>query len=150
MDLGYLEKRDKNLIVIMVVDEKNGMMFHQRRQSQDQMLREKILAMVEGKRLWMNAYSYRQFGQADAKAISVAEDFLDSAKNGEYCFVENVSVKAYEKKIEKVIIFRWNRRYPGDQFLEIDLSGKFWKLEHTEEFPGSSHEKITMEVYKHE
>lgn len=150
MDLEYLEKRDKNLIVIMAVDEKNGMMFHQRRQSQDRILREKILAMAEGKRLWMNAYSYRQFEQSAEKAISVAEAFLDSAKNGEYCFVENVSVKAYEEKIEKLILFRWNRRYPGDQFLDIDLAKKSWKLEHTEEFPGSSHEKITMEEYKHE
>lgn len=98
----------------------------------------------------MNAYSHRQFKNMDGKQIAQAEDFLELAKPGEYCFVENVSVKPYEEKIEKLILFRWNRKYPGDFFLDIDPSGKPWKLMQTDEFSGSSHENITMEVYCHE
>lgn len=138
------------MILILVIDERKGMMFNNRRQSQDRVLRERILSLTAGSRLWMNAYSYRQFEKMDGKHIVEAEDFLESAEPGEYCFVENVPVKPYEEKIEKLILFRWNRRYPGDFFLDIDLSDKMWKLIQTEVFSGSSHEKITMEVYCHE
>ena len=37
------------LILIAAVDDRYGMMFHQRRQSQDRILREKILTMTKGK-----------------------------------------------------------------------------------------------------
>ena len=45
----------------------------------------------------------------------------------------------------KLIVFKWNRVYPKDFEFEIDLSK--WKLEESSEFKGSSHDKITMEVY---
>lgn len=138
------------MIVILTVDDSNGMMFNKRRQSQDRALREKILSLTAGRKLWMNAYSYRQFENMGGKHIIEAEGFLELAKLGDYCFVENVSVKPYEEKIEKMILFRWNRKYPGDFFLDIDLSEKPWKLKQTDKFSGSSHENITMEVYCHE
>ncbi|MDE6957707.1 MAG: ribonuclease Z [Lachnospiraceae bacterium] len=138
------------MILILVIDDYNGMMFNKRRQSQDQLLRERIFSITTGNKLWMNAYSYRQFKNMDGIHIVEAEDFLELAEPGEYCFVENISVKLYEEKIEKIILFRWNRKYPGDYFLDIDLSEKQWKLIQTDKFAGSSHEKITMEVYCHE
>lgn len=72
---------------------------------------------------------------------------MEKAANGEYCFVENACLTSYENEIEKIILFKWNRRYPADKFFDIDLS-KGWKLISVNEFAGSSHEKITMEVYE--
>ena len=77
--------------------------------------------------------------------INVDESFVLEAANGEYCFVENVSLKDYEKWIEKMIVFKWNRVYPKDFEFELDLSK--WKLAESSEFKVSSHDKITMEVY---
>ena len=49
------------MILIVCVDDHNGMMFNHRRQSQDRILRGDILELAEGKILWMDAYSKKQF-----------------------------------------------------------------------------------------
>ena len=48
--------------------------------------------------------------------------------------------------VEAVVLYKWNRVYPADQYFSKDLSG--WKMVETEEFAGSSHEKITKERYE--
>ena len=75
----------------------------------------------------------------------VREDFLSAAGKGELCVVENKGVKAVVDRLEKLIVFRWNRKYPADFWLDADL--RDWKLIEAEEFPGNSHEKITQETY---
>ncbi|MCI9423227.1 MAG: ribonuclease Z [Dorea sp.] len=134
------------MIVVVCVDEKNGMMFHRRRQSQDRVLRENLQKECGGKKLYMNGYSGKLF--KDAVGIVVSENFLGEAKEGEFCFVEDADVGEYLQRIEAVILYRWNRRYPADVYFTLDLFNEKWMLERTEEFKGSSHERITKEVYK--
>lgn len=138
------------MIIIAAVDDRNGMTFNHRRQSQDRVLREKILALTAGKRLWMNHYSEKQFQNNMAPNINVDDEFLREAAPGEYCFVEDQSVSPHEKWTEQIILFKWNRCYPGDLHFDIDVKNSPWHLERTEEFAGSSHERITMEVYNRE
>lgn len=135
------------MIVIAAVDERGGMTFNKRRQSRDRVMQRRILELSKGAQLFMNAYSFKLFSESETpENITVSDDFLKDAGEGVFCYVENVPVKLYEEKIEKVILFKWNRKYPGDTFFDIDLSS--WRITHAEEFPGSSHEKITMEVYE--
>ena len=61
------------------------------------------------------------------------------------CFVEEAKYLSLDE-IKKLIIFKWNRVYPADQYLDIDPE-KMTKVQE-EEFVGFSHEKITMEVYE--
>lgn len=61
--------------------------------------------------------------------------------------MENVPVDSCEKYVEKIIKFKWNREYPADFYFGIDVTLPVWKMIETEEFAGSSHEKITKEVY---
>lgn len=137
------------MIVIAAVDDNNGMMFNRRRQSQDRNLRNYILEMVKGSRLFMNEYTYRQFAEmGEVGSICVAENFLECATDDDYCFVENMALSAYETSVSKFILFKWNRRYPADFYFDISLSEPKWKLTETEDFRGSSHEKITREVYE--
>ena len=75
-------------------------------------------------------------------------NFLDKARPGDFCFIENVAPSAYEDKIEKIILYRWNRNYPGDLYFDIPLEEHGWKLIETDDFAGRSHEKITKEVYE--
>ncbi len=138
------------MILITAIDDSNGLMFNQRRQSQDSILREKVLALTAGKKLWMNHYTQKQFANCDATQINVDEDYLNEAAPGDYCFLENAAAASYAKWIEKIILFRWNRAYPGDFYFDIDVSTPEWKMIEAEDFAGSSHEKITMEVYRHE
>lgn len=133
------------MIVMVCLDDHNGMLFNHRRQSRDKMLYEYIQHLTEGKRLWMNRYSAPLF--ADASDAMVAEDFLEQAAQEDYCFVENVSLKHYEAKIQRLLVFRWNRVYPADMHLDLLLDAQ-WHLVGQEEFSGNSHEKITMEVYE--
>ncbi|WP_461880925.1 hypothetical protein [Fusicatenibacter sp.] len=60
--------------------------------------------------------------------------------------MENANLEEVEEKIEKMIVFWWNRRYPSDRKLDLNLSA--WKKTSEEEFAGYSHEKVTKEVYE--
>jgi len=101
--------------IIVCVDNQNGMMFNHRRQSQDRVLRKRILELTGGKKLWMNAYSQKQFLQVNGNMpkeqeqsgqlgqsgqIQADEEFLEKAGPGEYCFVEDKDVVPYESRIE--------------------------------------------------
>ena len=91
----------------------------------------------------MNSYSAKQF--EEPVKITVDDEFISKAGPGEYCFLEGAGAAAAEGNAEKIIIYKWNRLYPADVRFDIDLDG--WKLKKTAEFAGSSHEKITKEVY---
>ena len=135
------------MILIVCVDDDNGMMFNHRRQSQDHCLRSHILAITTGKRLWMDVYSAGQFSIEETENIDIDDYFLSKAAVGDYCFVEDLDVSKYENLAEKVILYRWNRKYPGDLFFSIPLQDHGWKLIKSTDFAGSSHDKITEEIY---
>lgn len=136
------------MILIVCIDDRGGMLFNHRRQSQDRLLREDLLREAAGACLLMNAYSAKQFGPDER--ITITEDCLARAGEGDCCFVEDLDPLAYAEKIEKVIVYRWNRTYPADFHFKIPLQDPGWKLRCTTEFSGSSHEKITKDVYTHE
>lgn len=136
------------MIVMVAIDEKKGMMFNHRRQSQDRILRKRVVELSKESRLWMNAYSYKQFAELKGAHLQVAEDYPEKATEGEYCFVEDKHIATYENRIERLILFKWNRTYPADMYLDIDVDKGGWKLVSTEDFVGYSHEKITQEVWE--
>ena len=122
-------------------------MFNHRRQSRDRAVVQMILDMTTGAALCIIEYSAPLFTEFAAPQIQVDAQFLDKAGPADYCLVENVDVSPYLPFIEKSILFHWNRSYPSDMKFPIKLDGGKWRLISTNEFPGSSHEKITMEVY---
>ena len=134
--------------VIICIDNNGGMLFNYRRQSKDRFVQEDIIQLIGNHRLWMNQFTKNQFLNVSTNIhqINVAEDFLKKAQNGDYCFVENVDISPHISKIDKIILFKWNRVYPADTFLSLDLSE--WTLENTEDFTGHSHDKITKEIYR--
>lgn len=128
--------------IIVCVDENGGMMFNKRRQSRDRLLIADVTELTAGHNLCMNAYSSQLFDRRD---ISVDEEFLSKAQSLDFCFVENQSVQPYLDEVGEVVLYRWNRKYPADFYFDVDLST--WIITDKEEFPGSSHEKITREIY---
>ncbi len=137
------------MIIIQCVDNRNGTFFNRRRQSQDRLLRSRILSELHGRRLWMNAYSLRQFQKELPLEVrlSVDEDFLTKAGTGEVCFVEGLPLLPWLDRIEQVILYRWNRDYPADTYLDLALDAPPWSLAAREDFPGFSHPMLTKEVY---
>lgn len=131
--------------LIAVLDNAGGMLFNQRRQSQDRILREHILTKFQPEKLWMNAFTFDQFSECDAPCICVSESCLEEASEGDYIFIENLPASDYLDKIEQIILYKWNRDYPADFYFDLSLEN--WKLSTIEEFPGYSHELITEEIY---
>lgn len=138
------------MIVCVAVDDNMGMMFNNRRQSQDKILRKYLLNMVNGRKIWINNYTAKQFEYPLTGNIAVDENFLDKACEEDFCFVENLSLEKYKERIKEIILFKWNRIYPADMYFDIPLVENEWKLTYVDEFEGNSHEKITMEEWKRE
>ena len=130
--------------LIFCIDDKKGMMFFGKRQSQDSMLREWIIRHTTGSNLWMSNYSAKQF--KDLTGYIADDDYQIKAAVGDYCFVED---KGYALEgVSEIILCHWNRKYQADKVFDIDLKANgFIKIE-SEDIKGSSHDKITIETYR--
>ena len=117
-------------------------MFNRRRQSQDSELRKRILEKLDGKPLIMSPYSAKQFVEGGDILIS---DTPQSGAIDVVYFVEDLPFSL--ENVKEITIYRWNRHYPSDVKLGVDLSNKGFILDYIYEFKGSSHEKITEENY---
>ena len=130
--------------VIVCLDERLGMMFNNRRQSRDSVLISDVVSDLNGEKLYISPYSEKLFDGLDVK-LKIKDEPLKAAKRGSVCFIENCSLAEYKKEIDEVVIYRWNRHYPGDFYFDLNMEG--YALKSVTEFAGSSHEKITKEVY---
>ena len=134
------------MYLIVCLDDKNGMLLGGRRQSRDRVVCEKIAKKATSGKLWMNTYSAKLFSQIPAE-ICIDDAFLEKAGENDFCFVENTDFLPYAEKIKKIVLFKWNRHYPADKFFSLDLNDGLWHLQNSVDFPGFSHERITMEEY---
>ena len=91
------------MILIVVLDDKGGMLFNKRRQSQDELLRMRIIELSKDSKLLMNAYSAKQFANNKIPNLQVTPDPLEEAQAGQYCFVENIKVDNCEPQLEKIV-----------------------------------------------
>lgn len=129
--------------IIVCIDDNQGMLFNKRRQSRDVKVLEDIATLTDT--LWISSFSEKLFEDQTIKTI-ISNEFLDQASKGSYCFVEGQILKPYEKNIEQLIIYKWNRKYPSD--FKLDLNLEEWKLVESVDFVGNSHDKITKERYQ--
>lgn len=128
--------------IIVCVDDNMGMLFNKRRQSRDKMVVEDILKNAE--KVWLHPFSQELFQEHTDKIIA-DEEFLSKAQGNEICFVENQVLQPYLQYIDKIVLYRWNRKYPSDFKMDIPLESL--ELVEQDEFPGNSHDKITKETY---
>ena len=132
------------MIVCLCLDDREGLFFNHLRQSRDRAVLQDMGKTVGPGRLWVHPYSLPllQGWEGDLRAD---ENFLNLAGPGEYCFAEGQLLAPYREKLESLVLYRWNRRYPADVYFDLDLSQ--WRLVSRQEFPGTSHDTITKEVY---
>ena len=136
------------MTVFVCVDDNGGMMFNHRRQSRDRILIADLIRTKTG-RLCMESESEILFQKSDAE-YTVCGDVLNQTGHGNSCFVENKSIAAHCNQISTLVIYRWNRVYPADFHLDVEPKENLFQLQSCTEFEGSSHEKITKEVWKNE
>ena len=129
--------------LIFCVDERDGLSFCGRRLSLDREVYAHILRLCDGYSLWTTLDSASLFPEG---TVHADEDFLQKAADGDYCFVETLPANEVFQRAESVILYQWNRRYPStEKFPRAILSGM--RMHQREDFPGNSHELITMERY---
>lgn len=132
--------------VIVCLDDKRGMFFNERRQSRDRVLNADVVKMTEGSRLLADPYSRILFEDI-CPTLVCDGNFLEIAETEDYCFVENRALSNCADRIDEIIIYWWNRRYPTDVFFDIDPESLGFRRVSMTEFEGSSHEKITKEIF---
>ena len=121
------------------LDDRNGLQFNHRRQSRDAAVLEDIRSQLTGN-LLIDPFSEKLIREAAIPYVLPPETAQD-------CFAEDVPSEETLKNTRRLVIYRWNRHYPSDVRWEPDLQEMGFVPEETTEFPGSSHEKITREVY---
>lgn len=128
--------------ILLCLDDNNGMLFNNRRQSRDSEVINRIYEISKGKRLLIHSFSRSLFEDN----CTIDDNLLNTATEDDFCFVENLMLSTHINSINYLYIFRWNRSYPYDMITDVDFNN--FTLINTEEFTGSSHDKITLEVYK--
>ena len=129
----------KSMTLYICLDDRNGLQFNKRRQSRDAAVLEDIRSQLRGN-LLIEPFSEKLIREAEIPYVLAPETAMDY-------FAEDIPALEVLEKTSKIVIYRWNRHYPSDIRWEPDLEGLGFTLQETSEFPGTSHEKITREVY---
>ncbi len=132
------------MIFVLCIDDKNGLSFNGRRQSRDRVLIDRLIRMLPDKTINIKSYSSPLF-EKYIDRVNVSEELPDKLKNGEVFFSENLDPAPFKDSIEKLILFKWNRVYPSDKKMTLELSD--FSLINSKDFTGSSHDKITVSEY---
>ncbi len=132
--------------IAVCLDDRDGYCFAGRRLSMDIRQREDLLALAEPGPLWMSTYSAAMFDSLP-DFVRLDDDFLHKAEKDDWCFVEREDIAAVARKVTQLAVYRWNRRYPFDRKFPLELFSHSLQPTFTREFPGKSHESITLEVY---
>ena len=132
------------MIIFLALDNKNGMMLNNRRQSRDSELLKYLFQEAGERKVLVHTFSQKLLKDY-TEQITVYDNFLEVAGESDVCFVENQHLANYSDKIETLYVFRWNRDYLADFKLDIDLTG--WNKTVVSKFAGSSHDCITVEKY---
>ncbi|MBO5908379.1 MAG: ribonuclease Z [Clostridia bacterium] len=135
------------MTVFVCIDDNGGLTFNGRRQSRDSALIKDVATHTDDGVLYINEFSELLFEDSEASVISVSSP-LDSAYPGGYAFVENLPLSQHKNKINRLVIYKWNRRYPSDKKLDISPAELKMHLVESYDFPGTSHDKITKEIYE--
>lgn len=129
------------MILISCADNALGLRFNHRRQSRDRVVCGRMLEESGGK-LWLAEGSEGLFVGFPEAELNIIADPMEVPEGGS-CFWEWPT----EAPAEKIILYRWNRDYPGDEHFLFPGGETAWLLSRQEDFPGFSHEKITEEIY---
>lgn len=92
-----------------------------------------------------NGMSFNGRKQSRDRVVDADVEQLSKEKPDQYLRVDFWK-DVPEDKIKEILVYRWDKKYPADEFCPIDFSK--WELVEQKELEGYSHEKITRERYK--
>ncbi len=121
--------------VVVCVDDNYGILFNKRRVSKDSEIIKDINENISN--INIKCFSEKLFD----KNYTIVEKYTS-----DYNFIEEDSLEKMEDIVTEVIIYYFNRRYPSDLKLKLNLEK--YTLINEYDFIGSSHEKITKKIYR--
>ena len=127
---------------IICIEDNNGLMFNKRRLSRDKEIVRELEDYLEDEDLVMNESSAVLF---EDSSLNIRYEEIDETSD-DYYFIEDNIINEIIDNVTKLIIFKWNRRYPSDIKFNAQVLKEF-KMKEYKEFAGNSHELLTMEVY---
>lgn len=136
----------KYMNICVCIDDNLGMSFFGKRQSRDKKLIERLLSHKKYKKVYISAYSLPLFAESEDARVCVTRDFSEAGEE-DICFFELEHITEYDKDIKGLVIYRWNRAYPSDKKFPYSPEDKGFTLVSTDEFCGSSHDRITEEIW---
>ena len=116
------------MVIIVCLDQKNGMRFNHRRLSRDREIIKDIYKMLLDAPLYMSSQSQILFEDYDGKIV-VDPKFME--KSDMFCFVETSDFDTH--KVDEIIVYRFDL----NEYILMEES----------EFKGYSHDVITKEIY---
>lgn len=133
------------MTLILCLDAGRGSTFFGKRQTTDSAVRERMINIAGEKPLSVNAYTASQF-RDHIENIAVTDDIL-SLPDDAVCFVEDADPALFSGRVDRLVIYRWNKKYPRDRALGFYPYDEGMKLESIQDFAGSSHDRVTEEIW---
>ena len=131
------------MTVFLCIDDNRGMLFNNRRQSRDSEVINDMLKTASGS-VYAHSFSEKYLSTLSS-SFAFSDTLLEDKKD--FCFIENLDIAPYLSSIDSIILYKWNRDYPFDVTFDVDLKAEGYRLENKNDFAGSSHDKITKEVW---
>ncbi len=135
----------KKITVAVVLDDNEGMLLFGKRQSRDRVLVADFVDSAGNAPIYASEFSKVLFESYDN--VKLCKNPFEEAPDGAVCFIENFLLTPYLDMIDTLVIYRWNRPYHSDVKFDVDVRKTGYKLKSVSEFQGSSHDKITKEIY---
>jgi len=129
--------------IIVCIDENEGMMFNERRQTKDSEVVSDIIDNLEGNTLYVSEYSAPLFSDYE---YELSEDFSEASAD-DFCFVEDIDITDIVEETSTFILYKWNTEYPAEEYFEVDLDLNGFVKKSSEDFSGTSHDIITKEIW---
>lgn len=128
--------------LVLCIDDKCGLAFNRRRQTKDRVQREHLKIQLGDTPLYLTPYTAKLM-----KTEPAWEELPEQFPEDGAIWVEREDPENLMKQADRVLLYRWNRSYPGDVFTGLPADAGF-QLMTEEHFEGSSHDDICCEVYE--
>lgn len=129
--------------LFICLDDGNGMAFNSRRQSRDSVMLSDMARLVGDGVLAVSEYSAPLLAGLGLRLSVSCTPYADKAADD--CFIE-LEPPPPGARFSELVLYHWNRRYPADVYFKADMSS--FKLCEQSSLTGTSHERITREIWK--
>jgi hypothetical protein len=134
------------MTIIFTLDDNNGTQCAGKRQSRDRVVGDKIIALAKNNlHILQEATSFFKNNDMTNVPCTIWSDLWHLPEHAVF-FAEHVLPPEVMNAAEKIYVFRWNRQYPSLAKDRVNLDG--FRKTVIEEFQGSSHPNITLEMYE--